>query len=68
MCVIYFTVYSFVGKGYFILPVFEKVNVLTFKLKIHLGKVGGQASMVGEKERRRREEEGRSVEKANNLC
>jgi len=36
--VIYFTIYSFVGNGYFISPVFEKVNALTFKLKIHLAK------------------------------
>lgn len=50
------------------MPMFEKVNALTFKLKTHLGKVGGQAGMVGEEERRRREEDGRSVEKANNLC
>lgn len=35
------------------MPVFEKVNALTFKLKTHLGKVGGQASMVGEEERKR---------------
>lgn len=32
----------------------EKVNVLTFKLKTHLGKVGGQISVVGEEERRGR--------------
>lgn len=31
---------------------FEKVNTLTFKLKTHLGKVGGQTSVVGEEEGR----------------
>lgn len=34
----------------------KKVNALTFKLKTHLGKVGGQTSVVGEEERL--EEEG----------
>lgn len=52
--IIYATVYSFVGKRYFIWPVSEKVNALTFKLKTHLVKVGGQTSAVGEEERRRR--------------
>lgn len=33
---------------------FEKVNALTFKLKTHLGKVGGQTSAVGAEERRRK--------------
>lgn len=56
--VIYVAVYSFVGKRYFISAAFEKVNTLTFKLKTHLGKVGGQISVVGEEERRRRWEEG----------
>lgn len=50
--VIYFAAYSFVGKRYFIYPVSEKVNALTFKLKTHLGKVGGQTSVVAEEERR----------------
>lgn len=33
---------------------FEKVNALTFKLKTHLGGVGGQTSVVGEEVRRRK--------------
>lgn len=65
--IIYFAVYSFVGKRYFIYPVFQKVNALTFKLKTHLGKVGGQTSVV-EEERRRKQREGNSVEKASNPC
>lgn len=52
--VIYFAVYSSVGKRYFIYPVFEKVNALTFKLKTRLGKVGGQTSVVEEEEQRRK--------------
>ena len=50
-------------------PVFEKVNALTFKLKTHLGKVGGQTSAVrrgrAEEEEEEEEEEG---EKASNPC
>ena len=52
--VIYFAIYSFVGNGCFILRAFEKVNALTFKLKTHLGKVGGQGSVVEEEERKRK--------------
>lgn len=37
---------------------FEKVNALTFKLKTHLGEVGGQTSVVGEEERKEEEEGG----------
>lgn len=49
---------------------FEKVNALTFKLKTHLGKVGGQTRGREEeegKEEEEEEEEGSSVEKAINL-
>lgn len=37
----------------------KKVNALTFKLKTHLGKVGGQTSVEGEEERRRKRRGGR---------
>lgn len=47
---------------------FEKVNALTFKLKTHLGKVGGQTSVVGEEKRRRKRWGGSSDEKASNPC
>lgn len=55
--VIYFTAYSFVGKRYFILSVFEKVNALTFKLKTHLGEVGGQEQCAKGEEEKKEEEE-----------
>lgn len=34
--------------------VLKKVNVLTFKLKSHLGKVGGHVSVVGKREKKKR--------------
>lgn len=46
---------------------FEKVNALTFKLKTHLGKVGGHTGAVGEGGEEGAEETG-AVEKANNPC
>lgn len=55
----------------------KKVNALTFKLKTHLGKVGGQTRVVGreekeqveeEEEKKAEDEEGSSVEKASNPC
>lgn len=52
--IIYATVYSFVGKRCFIQSVSGKGNVFTLKLKTHLGGVGGQASLVGKEERRRK--------------
>lgn len=37
---------------------FEKVNALTFKLKTHLGEVGGQEQCAkGEEEKKEEEEE-----------
>lgn len=52
--IIYATVYSLVGKRCFIQSVSGKGNVFTLKLKTHLGGVGGQASLVGKEERRRK--------------
>lgn len=42
------------ARGTLSSPCLKKVNALTFKLKTHLGKVGGQTSVVGEEERRRK--------------
>lgn len=44
--------------------VLKKVNVLTFKLKSHLGKVGGHVSVVGKREKKKEAEEDRLAEKA----